>query len=173
MQTVKWGKAMWIPLHAITFNYPLKPTQADKDKYSSYFRQTGHILPCKYCRKSYIAYMKEIPIEPFLDTREGVCYWLFTIHNLVNHKLYKPLEKFSDVIVKYEKMRAKCGSVRKNDVKYKSCAKKFYKNVDRRIIVQFLENTQPYTQQMNLFVNTLFSKQDNPNIEAIQKSLNS
>ena len=70
-------------------------------------------------------------------------------------------------------MRAKCGSVRKNDVKYKSCAKKFYKNVDRRIIVQFLENTQPYTQQMNLFVNTLFSKQDNPNIEAIQKSLNS
>ena len=37
----------------------------------------------------------------------------------------------------------------------KHVQKKFYKNVDRRIIVQFLENTQPYTQQMNLFVNTL------------------
>ena len=32
MQTVKWGTALWVPLHAITFNYPLKPTQADKDK---------------------------------------------------------------------------------------------------------------------------------------------
>ena len=51
MQTVKWGKAMWVPLHAITFNYPINPTLEDKKRYSSYFRQTGHILPCKYCGK--------------------------------------------------------------------------------------------------------------------------
>ena len=34
MQTVQWGKAMWTPLHAITFNYPVKPSQEDKNKYT-------------------------------------------------------------------------------------------------------------------------------------------
>ena len=79
MQTIQWGKAMWIPLHAITFNYPINPTKEDKDKYKNYFTLTGTILPCKYCRESYITYSKYIPIDSFLDSREGVVYWLYVI----------------------------------------------------------------------------------------------
>ena len=44
MQTVQWGKAMWTPLHAITFNYPIKPTQDDKQRYKNYFNIIHLIL---------------------------------------------------------------------------------------------------------------------------------
>ena len=116
MQTVQWGKAMWIPLHAITFNYPLQPTQQDKNTYKQYFKFTAQILPCKYCRESFTSYAKYIPIDSFLDSREGLVYWLYVIHNLVNNKLYKPTSPLCEVVVIYEKMRAKCGKVKKNNV---------------------------------------------------------
>ena len=169
MQTVKWGKAMWTPLHTITFNYPLNPIQEDKTKYKNYFTITGTILPCKYCRKSYNTYAKYIPLDPFLDSREGIVYWLYVIHNLVNQKLYKPLFTLCETIVIYEKMRAKCGNVRKNDVKYKSCAKKYYKNVNKTIIDNHLNNTKKYRLIMKKYIKNLFNANDNPNKESLQK----
>lgn len=172
MQTVQWGKAMWIPLHAITFNYPISPTYNDRLKYKNYFYLTGDILPCKYCRESYNIYKKYIPIDNFLDSREGVVYWLYVIHNLVNQKLYKPMFPLCEVVVIYEKIRAKCGKVQKNDVKYKSCAKKFYKNVDRNIIQKHILNTQKYKPIMKKYINNLFNSNENPNVESIQKYLN-
>ena len=171
MQTVKWGNAMWTPLHAITFNYPIKPTQIDKNKYKQYFNLTGQILPCKYCRESFITYSKYIPIDTFLDSREGVVYWLYTIHNLVNNKLYKPNTSLCEVVVIYEKMRAKCGHVKKKDVKYKSCAKKFYKNVDKSIIDSHINNTKKYIPIMKKYIKNLFNSSENPNKESIQKFL--
>ena len=41
-------------------------------------------------------------------------------------------------------MRAKCGKVKKDDVKYKSCAKKFYKNVNKTIINNYINNNKKY-----------------------------
>lgn len=171
MQTVQWGKAMWTPLHAITFNYPIKPTQDDKQRYKNYFNLTGEILPCKYCRQSFITYSKYIPIDDFLDSREGVVYWLYVIHNLVNNKLYKPNFPLCEVVVIYEKMRAKCGKVKKDDVKYKSCAKKFYKNVNKTIIDNHINNTKKYIPIIKKYLNQLFNSDDNPNQEAIDKYL--
>lgn len=172
MQTVKWGNAMWTPLHAITFNYPIKPTQEDKNKYKNYFTITGNILPCKYCRNSYNTYAKYIPLDQFLDSREGMVYWLYVIHNLVNQKLYKPLFPLCEVVVIYEKMRAKCGSVKKNNVKYNSCVKKFYKNIDKTIIDNHIKNTQKYKPIMKKYLQQLFNSEENPNKEAIGKYLN-
>jgi hypothetical protein len=171
MQTVQWGKAMWIPLHAITFNYPINPSIEDKNKYKNYFTLTGNILPCKYCRDSFITYSKYIPIDSFLDSREGIVYWLYVIHNLVNQKLYKQLFPLCEVVVIYEKMRAKCGKVKKNDVKYKSCAKKFYKNVNTSIIDKHILNTKKYIPTMKKYIIELFNSKDNPNKESINKYL--
>jgi hypothetical protein len=172
MQTVQWGKAMWISLHAITFNYPINPTIEDKTKYKNYFTITGNILPCKYCRESFSIYSKYIPIDSFLDSREGVVYWLYVIHNLVNQKIYKPLFPLCEIVVIYEKMRAKCGKVLKDDVKYKSCAKKFYKNIDRSIIKTHISNTEKYKPIMKKYINNLFNSNENPNKESIEKYLN-
>ena len=171
MQTVQWGKAMWIPLHAITFNYPLQPTQQDKNTYKQYFKFTAQILPCKYCRESFTSYAKYIPIDSLLDSREGLVYWLYVIHNLVNNKLYKPTSPLCEVVVIYEKMRAKCGKVKKNNVKYNSCAKKFYKNVDKALINSHIKNTKKYIPIMKKYVQNLFNSSENPNKESIQKFL--
>ena len=53
MNVNKWGPGGWIFLHTITFNYPEKPTKADKKKYTDFFNMVGGMLPCKYCRDSY------------------------------------------------------------------------------------------------------------------------
>ena len=82
MNVNKWGPSGWNFLHTITFNYPLNPTKDDKEIYSNYFKLVGSILPCKYCRESYQIYYKYFPIDPFLDSREGVCYWLYKLHGL-------------------------------------------------------------------------------------------
>ena len=67
-------------LHSISFNYPLDPKDDDKIKYKNFFKSLENILPCKYCRESYEIYYKYIPIDEFLDSRIGVCYWLYRIH---------------------------------------------------------------------------------------------
>ena len=68
-------------------------------------------------------------------------------------------------------MRAKCGSVKKDNIKYKSCARKFYKNVDKTIIDNHIKNTQKYKPIMKKYIQQLFNSNENPNKEAIDKYL--
>ena len=82
MNVNKWGPGGWIFLHTITFNYPLEPSESDKKKNKFFFNSIGNMLPCKYCRESYQIYIKYIPVEMFLDSREGLCFWLYKIHEL-------------------------------------------------------------------------------------------
>ena len=88
MNVNKWGPGGWDFLHSITFNYPLEPTENDKKIYSDFFKSIGNILPCKYCRDSFKIYYKYLPIDHFLDSREGITYWLSEnkIANSANNK---------------------------------------------------------------------------------------
>ena len=117
MMTKVWGPAGWLLLHCITFGYPyaINPNNLDhaykQDHYKTFFNMVGHVLPCKYCRESYIEFAKETPIDNFLDTRENLCKWLYIIHNKVNKKLGVArdcIPTFKEVKEFYEKFRAKC-----------------------------------------------------------------
>ena len=117
MMTKVWGPAGWLLLHCVTFGYPytINPDNLDhaykKDHYKSFFNMVGHVLPCKYCRESYIEFSKETPIDNFLDTRDNLCRWLYIIHNKVNNKLgvgQDCIPTFKEVQEFYEKFRAKC-----------------------------------------------------------------
>ena len=117
MMTKVWGPAGWLLLHCITFGYPyaINPNNLDhaykQDHYKTFFNMVGHVLPCKYCRESYIEFAKETPIDNFLDTRENLCKWLYIIHNKVNNKLGVAedcIPTFGEVQEFYEKFRAKC-----------------------------------------------------------------
>ena len=126
MNTTKWGPGGWIYLHTITFNYPLKPTEYDKKRYKDFFEINGLMLPCKYCRESYNIYIKYLPIDKFLNDREGVTYWLYRLHDLVNKKLFKESPPFEEVVTKYESIRAGCSKMVKDgdkDKKFSSCQK--------------------------------------------------
>jgi hypothetical protein len=44
-------------------------------------------LPCIYCRRSYAVFLKELPIENHLRSRQSMMKWLYLIHDKVNQKL--------------------------------------------------------------------------------------
>jgi hypothetical protein len=165
MQTVKWGPGLWIGLHCMTFNYPDTPSQIDKNHYKTFFESLQFMLPCVYCRDSYTIYIKYLPINNFLDDRYGVTYWLYRLHNLVNQKLQKPMVDFIDCCIMYEKMRAKCGKVLENDVKYLECVKKA-SDIKRDNVENFVQIAeQKYKAIADDCVLKLLSSEDNPNKE--------
>lgn len=166
MNVNNWGPGGWDFLHSITFNYPLQPTKEDKKYYSEFFKSIGNILPCKYCRESYIIYYKYLPIDYFLSSREGVTYWLYTIHSLVNQKIYKENTPFSDIIKKYEKYRASCGTISKDgnlDKIYKSCQKNDLKFINLEYLNNFIQKAKTYDNYINIRIDKLLSSSENPN----------
>jgi hypothetical protein len=125
MDTKKWGPGGWVFLHTIAFNYPEEPTNEIKMYYLNFFKSIGYVLPCIYCRNSFIQFIDKHPIEPYLGSRYQVAYWLYMIHNMVNEKLRKqeaermqkgefilkltpPDPSFEEVCKKYNRFRAGC-----------------------------------------------------------------
>ena len=87
MNTTFWGPSGWEFLHILTFIYPENPTISDKVKMRKMMNSLCFILPCKYCRLSFTKYMKSLPIDGYLDSRDLCIEWLYKIHNKVNKKL--------------------------------------------------------------------------------------
>ena len=120
MQANKWGPSGWTFLHMISFSYPQDPDESTRQHYKILFENLQYTLPCSHCRNSYSIIYKYIDINDYLDSREGLTYWLFLVHNLVNRKLEHNLEIFENVILKYENYRARCGSMNETE-KYNKC----------------------------------------------------
>lgn len=117
MTTKTWGPPGWFFLHSVAFGYPYKIDMTNekhkhkKHQYSTFFRYIGTVLPCKYCRESYMDFIRLNPVENNLDTREQLCKWLFDIHNLVNDKLGVAEDcrpTFKEHQQRFEQYRAKC-----------------------------------------------------------------
>jgi hypothetical protein len=117
MITKVWGPPGWLFLHCVTFGYPFKidPTNAEhlqkQRDYRDFFHLIGKVLPCRYCRDSYLLFIKDLPIEKFLDSRDSLCRWLYNVHNKINEKLDVPqcdIPTFEIVRKRYEEYRAKC-----------------------------------------------------------------
>jgi hypothetical protein len=93
MDTKVWGPPGWIFLHTITFNYPKRIDDDNKEHVQkrTYTRELlenlQYTLPCKYCRKSFKKFLRELPIEDYLGGRDRLSWWLYAIHNKVNAKL--------------------------------------------------------------------------------------
>jgi len=139
MQSNKWGPDAWSFFHTLSFNYPIDPKQCDKDAYKTFFENMKLMLPCSVCRKSYIFFYDNFPINDYLEDRNGVTYWLFILHNIVNLKLDKPIAKFRDIVLKYENNRARCGNIdTSNKKKLKQCQKPVGWNMEME---SFVENT--------------------------------
>lgn len=117
MTTNTWGPPGWHFLHCVAHGFPFmindnNPKHFNKrNDYANFFYYLGKVLPCKYCRDSYMDFIKEVPIDNMLDTRKDLCKWLYDIHNKVNEKLGVPdcdIPTFEEVYNKYEQFRAKC-----------------------------------------------------------------
>jgi hypothetical protein len=87
MNTTFWGPSGWKFLHTLTFIYPINPSFSDKVKMREFMSSLYLILPCKYCRASFLKYSNSLPIDEYLESRYMMIEWLYKIHNKVNKKL--------------------------------------------------------------------------------------
>ncbi len=97
-----WGPHLWFSLHTISFNYPLKPKDEDKENYKSFFIQLQHIIPCSVCKKNYKRHLQEFPVNDHLNSRKDIVYWVIDLHNMVNSETGKRVISYKDAIKRYE-----------------------------------------------------------------------
>jgi hypothetical protein len=169
MQVNEWGPHGWKFLHTITFNY--SPTEDNKIKYKLFFSNLGAVLPCPYCCTSFSQYAKAVPIDDYLESREGLTYWLYIVHNLVNQKTCKSLVPFKDIVIEYEKIRAKCGKITaENQVEIKTCQIKQKENIDDQFINTFVNTALTnFRDKTKNHIIKLFDSPDNPNKDSLDK----
>jgi len=117
MITKIWGPPMWIALHTISFGYPLEPNDEQKENYKNFFKLIADILPCRYCRESYLEFINEegsILNDDVMNNRETLSRWLYNLHNKVNNKLGIDYGvTYENVRDRYESYRAKCSKSKK------------------------------------------------------------
>ena len=117
LMTRLWGPSGWLFLHCISFGYPYKidptnPVHLEKQNdYYRFFYYLGKVLPCKYCRDSYMDFFTQISPMSRLGSRKEFTKWLYDIHNLVNNKLGVPtceIPSFEEIEERYQSFRAAC-----------------------------------------------------------------
>ncbi len=102
-----WGPNLWFSLHTMTFTYPLKPKDTDKQNTKTFFHSLQYMIPCSVCRKNYVRHLQESPIDEHLESRKKLVFWLIDIHNMVNGETGKKILSHDVVIRKYEKVYGK------------------------------------------------------------------
>ena len=100
MMTYIWGPSLWHSLHTMSFNYPVKPTNQQKNEYLKFFKSLKDVLPCKYCRQNYTENIKVIKLnKSTMKNRNTLSRWLYNLHNHINKQLGK------NVNISYEEVR--------------------------------------------------------------------
>jgi hypothetical protein len=145
MQANEWGPSAWKFLHTVTFAYPQDPDDETRNHYKDLFSNLRYTLPCSFCRNYFTQIFKYISIDPYLDSREGLTWWLFVVHNLVNRKLNRDLANFEDVVLQYENYRSRCGSM--NDIKkYTQCKINLIPLTTKDIVSSVMLTYSQYTE---------------------------
>ena len=81
-----WGNSTWFFLHCSSFNYQKNPTKKDKKYYKLFLISLQYTLPCEFCRKHLTEYMKENPVDCFLENKRKYIHYIIQLHNHVNKK---------------------------------------------------------------------------------------
>ncbi len=124
MKTAFWGPNAWNFLFsAIAGTYPIKfdPNNKTHQKQARGFTQLlnslKETLPCIYCRRSYVVFLKELPLKEHMESRASLFRWLYLIHDKVNQKLIDQEQECYDNELK--KLKALLAGKRISVAKYK------------------------------------------------------
>jgi hypothetical protein len=169
MNTTFWGPSQWSMLHTVAFNMPEKLTGYHKNTFKQYINILGDILPCKYCRDSYKIFIKEIPVDKYLETRQGVIYWTYQLHDRVNKKLHKGSISLKEVVRLYESNRAHCKHRcdRENIGNFGKCVNSITNQINENELTEYVNemlttyeylSNNPYTSLHQTTQNILYNK---------------
>ena len=99
-----WGPHYWFTLFTISMTYPMKPTKCLQKKYYDFFTNLPLFLPTEESTKLFMNLLDKYPVTPYLDSRDSLMRWIHFIHNRVNDYLGKPTIKYSEALLRYNKM---------------------------------------------------------------------
>ena len=90
MLTSIWGPSLWHYLHVMSFNYPINPTNIQKQKYTQLLLNFQYTLPCKYCRINLKNNFKKFPLtDTIFENRNNFSRYIFNLHEQINKMLGK------------------------------------------------------------------------------------
>jgi hypothetical protein len=115
MLTSVWGPPLWLFLHVMSFNYPVHPTDEDKQHYMDVILNLQNVLPCKYCRINLKTNFKNLPLSmECMENRDTFSKYIYDLHELINKMLGKQSGlTYDDVRDRYENFRARCNKTDK------------------------------------------------------------
>lgn len=133
MLTSVWGPSLWHYLHIMSFNYPVKPSQEQKEKHREFILNLQYTLPCRYCRENLKRNLKQLPLScNALKNRENFSRWVYKLHELINKMLGKKSGlTYKQVRERYEHFRSRCTLDKDKEKKTKK-VKKCKKNKTRK-----------------------------------------
>ncbi len=110
MLTTVWGPSMWHFLHTMSFNYPVTPTQEQKQQYMDFILSLRNVLPCKYCRMNLTNNLATRPLKMcHMESRDTFSRFVYDLHETVNKLLGKNSGlTYCDVRERYEHFRSRC-----------------------------------------------------------------
>ena len=161
MLTTVWGPSMWHFLHTMSFNYPVNPTEADKEHYREFVINLQYVLPCKYCRQNLTNNLKVLPLNKCdMKNRETFSRYVYKLHELVNKLLKKKSGlSYCDVRERYEHFRSRCTDEKpkifdlkktlKNKKKEKGCTEPLYGKKAKCIIKIVPQEEKGNTMQID------------------------
>lgn len=130
MLTAVWGPSMWLYLHTMSFNYPVKPTCEDKHHYRDFILSLRYVLPCGKCRANLCKNFKKLPLKwSDMESRATLSLYVYRLHETVNRMLHKKSGlSYADVKERYEHFRARCAEPKLTKAKTKElgCTEPLY-----------------------------------------------
>ena len=97
-----WGEPTWYLFHGIAANVESSYYKRNYNLFFDFIKMICDNLPCPFCRKHAIDYIKNTNISS-IDTKEKLIQYLYDFHNYVNKRNGTDLYNFKD-LDKYEKM---------------------------------------------------------------------
>ena len=112
-----WGPSQWHFLHTMSFNYPVHPTELQKEKYRDYVLNLKYVLPCGKCRKNLIENFRKLPLHvSHMKSRYTFSKYVYDLHELVNDMLNKKSGLTYDMVrERYEHFRARCAKTKSSN----------------------------------------------------------
>jgi len=143
-----WGPGAWTLLHSVTFNYPEKPTQQDKNEFSDFFYALANVLPCSVCQDHLKKHLNNLPIKFYLESKETLTKWLFEIHNLVNQDTKKKTITYKQFKQIYKNIYSKS----KESITYYKQKNKIQKIIIYLLIISIIVMLLVYKKYHTIFL---------------------
>lgn len=99
-----WGPIFWHTMHIVSLGYNPQPSKQEQEDAIRFYTSLQTMLPCNICRTHYSEYLREMPVEHAVKSRDDLIYWVFQLHNKVNQNLGKRTYTFDEYIQSMRKL---------------------------------------------------------------------